>query len=117
MAQPSPEDLGFVGRPIPSDLARFLAWPPFDLEQEAQAEAHLIRAERLVRTYTRRRGFIGPSMAPELAEVILSTAARTMNNPTSDSRVQAGQFSSLPGQPDFTLQERLTLNTWRRRAA
>lgn len=113
----SPAELGYVGPPTPEDLRSYLSWPALDEEQQASAQAHVTRAVRLCKAYTRGRGWIASSMAPELTEVVLSVAARTWNNPTSDSRTTAGQYSSSPGQPDFTLVERLTLDLWRRRCA
>lgn len=114
----TPEPVYPVGKPSPDDLFRFLGWPPPDLEQALAAQAHLDRAATLVSAYTRRRGFIGNGMLnAEIAQVIVSTAARTMNNPTSDSRVTAGQYAATPGQPDWTLTERLVLDGFRRRIA
>ena len=113
----SPEGLGYVPAPTADALFRFLGWPPPEVEQALAAQAHLNRAVALVGAYTRGRGFIGLHLAGPLAEVVLSTAGRTMNNPTSDSRVQAGQYTASPGQPDWTLQERLILDGYRRRVA
>ena len=88
-----------------------------DEEQQEAAQAHLDRATTLTMAYTRGRGFLQGWMAPALRAVVLSLAARSLNNPTSDARVTAGQYSSSPGQPEFTLIDRLTLDNWRRRVA
>jgi hypothetical protein len=118
MTAPAPEVQSYVAQPTAGELlSAFLGWPAPDADQEVSAEAHLSRAVSLVRSYTRGKGFIGDLMAPPLAQVVPSAAARSLNNPTSDARVTAGTYSASPGQPDWTLTERLTLDGYRRRAA
>lgn len=122
-----PAELAFVGPPTPDDLRAFLGWPEFDAEQEAAAATHILRALAFARSYTRGRGFLSVTVddngdpvgwvRAEIALVIISAAARSMTNPTGASRVEVGQYSALPGQADWTLTERLALDTWRRRAA
>lgn len=116
MTMPSPEALGYLGQPTPADLAAHLGWPELDTEQETSAQGHLDRAAAAVRAYTRGRGFLGEWMAPEVASVVLRLAGRSLANPTGDARVQAGAFTSTPGQPEFTLLDRLILNGWRVRS-
>ncbi|SER12018.1 hypothetical protein [Microlunatus flavus] len=106
-----------VRAPVVEDLCNFMGWFDLDEEQQATARAHLLRAVHLVHAYTRGRGWTGDFLAPAVAQIVVSVAARTMTNPTSAVRVEAGAYSSVPGQPDFTLQERLVLDGWRRRAA
>ena len=112
----SPVEAGYAV-PTPADLQRFLGWPDLDQDQAESAQAHLDRAEAIVRAYVRGKGFLGTTMAAPLQQVVLGLAGRSLSNPTGDARVTAGQYSSSPGQPEFTLLDRLVLDGYRRRAA
>jgi hypothetical protein len=74
------------------------------------------------RAYTRGRGFEKGSQnvwtcEEDLAAVIVPAAARSLNNPTQDRRIEAGSFSSVPGSfPGWSLAELGILNAYRRRA-
>jgi len=112
----------FVNVPTPADLAVFLGWGPFDTELAEQAAAHLERARLTVKAFTRGRGFsteLSPSdqVAPDIAQVILTLAGRSLNNPTSAVRTESGAFSSVPGIGELSLGDRLTLANYRRTAA
>lgn len=114
---PVPRTVTYVAPPGPDTLTVFLGWPPMDDEQTVSAQAHLDRALALVGAYTRGQGFATSILAAPLAQVVLSLAARSMTNPTGDARVTAGGFAASPGQPEFTLNEKLIMNEYRRRAA
>lgn len=107
----------FVPVPSPADLARYLCWPPFDEEQQASAQAHIARALMMIRAYTRGRGWYGEHVAKPLAQVVLSVAGRSLNNPTAAVRISAGAFSETPGPDGWLLHERLVLDGFRRRTA
>jgi hypothetical protein len=119
-ASPPPAEsapVEYTAPPTPAELWNFLGWGGTpDTEQTAQAQAHLNRTTALVRSHTRGRGFFAQHCAPDLFQVILSAAARSVNNPTDATRVQAGQFSETPGSTQWLLSETITLNGHRRRA-
>lgn len=112
----------YVPPPSPADLHAFLGWPApnplsLDTERDSTAQAHLDRALLVVLAYTRQRGRYGGHLTEDLAQIVLSVAARSMNNPTGDSQITAGAYTARPGQPDFLLHELLVLQNYRRRAA
>jgi hypothetical protein len=53
-----------------------------------------------------------------VAVVITSAAARSLNNPTHDRRIEAGSYNAAPGSAaSWSLLESYVLNGYRRRAA
>lgn len=107
----------YASAPTPADLEVWLGWGPFDDELAFQAQAHLDRARRVVKAYTRGRGFLGEQVAEDIAEVIKSVAGRSMANPTDAVRIEAGKFNSMPALGQLSLADRLTLDEYRRKAA
>ncbi len=103
------------------DLAAFLHR---DLDVEPALLA-LQMATNAVRSYTRGRGFLlgndgRPVMAPELAGVVLTVAARLYSNPEGARAETVGAVSTTyatAGFQGFTLAELAVLHQWRRRAA
>lgn len=117
-----PRTVVYVSAPTPADMTTYIGYP-LDAQQLASAQAHLDRALALVEAYVRGHGFTADTiptnqaMAAPLAQVVLSLAGRSLANPTGDSRIEAGTFKASPGQPEFTLTERLIMDGFRRRAA
>lgn len=102
------------------DVLRFLGWPE-DPETRLQADEHVVRVAHTARAYTRGRGFAPDDWAlceEDIKTVILSAAARSLNNPAQDRSVEAGGFRSQPGYfSGWNLAELAVLNRYRRRAA
>jgi hypothetical protein len=110
-----------VPLPVAGDLLTFMGWSP-DAVVTAQATAHLNTAALAARTYTRGRGFVKDAdnswtLEEDIAAVIVSAAARSLNNPTQDKRIEAGSFNSVPGSfAGWSLAELGILHAYRRRA-
>ena len=110
-----------VALPTADDVLGFLGWTS-DSETESQAAVHVEHATRAARGYTRGRGFEKDqsnvwTVAEDIAAVIVSAAARSLNNPTSDVRVEAGQYNAVPGSfASFSLIEDIVLKRYRKTA-
>lgn len=88
----------------------------------ALAEHHVEVVETFVKSYTRGRGFVEPGpppdLAPDLAAVIRSAAARLTANPEQLEREQAGTYSvAYPRLDGWSLPELAVLHAYRRRTA
>lgn len=107
--------------PTAEDLCHWLRWPHLDGDQAVEAQQHIETATTLVRAYVRGRGFMEidgvQHVDQALRSVILSAAGRSLSNPTSASRIEAGSYSESPGAPGWSLMERVILDGFRRRAA
>jgi len=105
--------------PTGADVVAYLGWPD-DYDVLPQADTHAASVALTARAYTRRRGFSedGTEAEDDICAVILSAAARSLNNPSQDRSVEAGGFRSQPGYfAGWTLAELAILNAYRRRAA
>lgn len=70
-----------------------------------------------IRAYTRDRGFSGDQPEPDLATVVLTSAARLVSNPESKRIDKVGPFEShYRVSEGWTLPELAVLNRYRRRA-
>lgn len=94
-----------------------------DQETIDQADAHASIVTEYVYGYTRGRGFITYSNAPDeyergIESVIISATARLTGNPEQVSYYAAGDYSERPAVlAGWTLPERAVLNRYRRRTA
>ncbi|WP_392508822.1 hypothetical protein ACF3NT_07055 [Naumannella halotolerans] len=119
---PSADDPGLYNRPLPTpaEVGRYLGISP-DAEQVESLKLHIDNSVQAVFAYTRGTGFYSPmnslQVQPPLYRVIIGLAARAFNNPTSDESFSAGTLSKRPGLPEFTLADRLIMNTYRRQSA
>ena len=101
-----------------ADLAAFLHR---DVQPEP-AQLALELATSAVRSYTRGRGFAVDNtlMAPDLAGVVLTVAARLYGNPEGARAETVGSVSTTyaaAGFQGFTIAELAVLHRWRRRSA
>lgn len=109
--------------PVPSGelLADHLGWPTDDAEVMTLCSRHVQHVLRLVHSQTRGRGFsVGtdPQMAADLAEVVISAAARSVADPTQARRVEVGTVVTSPTPfARFTLAEQAVINRYRVRTA
>ena len=104
--------------PTGAEVLAFLGWPS-DSTLQQQADQHAEQVGVMVRTYVRGRGFSEDRTQAEedLAAVIVSSAARSLNNPAQDRRIEAGSFNSAPGSfHGWSLAELAILHSHRRRA-
>lgn len=95
-------------------LADYLGTPV----DELQARAHLHNVAMAVHAYTRGIGFSDTGTpSDEIEAVIISSAARSIQNPTHDRQRTVGPFTSSPGAfRGWTLAELAILNRYRKRA-
>ena len=99
-------------------------WPSWaghsDPATLTQADQHAASVALTARAYTRRRGFSedGTQAEDDICPVIVSAAARSLNNPAQDRSVEAGGFRSQSGYfAGWTLAELAVLHNYRRRSA
>jgi hypothetical protein len=110
--------------PIPggAEVLVFLGWP-VEAHLVAQADVHAAQSATLARSYTRRRGFAmdedsNPTVEQDIAAVIVSSAARSLSNPSAAKNIEAGNFNEAPGSfYGWSLVELVILQGWRRMAA
>ncbi|MCW2783476.1 MAG: hypothetical protein JWR35_3927 [Marmoricola sp.] len=108
--------------PTGADVLGFLGWAS-DAEISAQADRHVYFAMQAVAAYVRGRGFYaqgtdGPTKAEDpICAVIISAAARSVNNPTLDTRVEVGTYNAVSGSfAGWSLAELAILHQYRRTA-
>lgn len=110
--------------PTGAEVLAHLGWPGDQDEGQllAQADQHASQIALIARSYTRGRGwrldeYQTLTCAEDIAAVIVNATARSLSNPEQSRRVEAGSFSSLPGNAgSWSLLEALALNAYRRRA-
>ena len=106
-----------VPLPTATDVNAYLGGAP---EEADLVSAHLASVTALARSYTRGVGFSedGAGCEPDLAAVIVSATARSVNNPTKTTRMELASYSEVPAPFNgWTLIELAALHTYRRRAA
>lgn len=82
------------------------------------AGQHVEIVTAFVSAYTRGRGFTDGVPADDLVAVIVTSAARLVQNPTLTTSETVGGFSQRPGVLDgWTLPELAVLHRYRRRSA
>lgn len=107
--------------PTGGDVLGHLGWAE-EGTLTAQADQHAQQIALMARSYTRGQGwrsdgYGGLLVAEDIATVIVSATARSLSNPEQARRVEAGSFSSLPGNAgSWSLLEAFVLNGYRRRA-
>jgi hypothetical protein len=105
--------------PAGADVLAFLGWPS-DPVTVTQADQHAASVAMTARAYTRSRGFSEDRTEAEddICAVIVSAAARSLNNPSQDRSIEAGGFRSQPGYfSGWNLAELAVLHNYRRRSA
>lgn len=113
---PEGEPLTSVGVPDGAALAKHLGWPAEDAETLAMCARHVEHITTLVHSRTRGRGFgvTAATCAPDLAEIILSAAARSVADPTGARRVEVGTVVTSPTPfTGWTLAEQAVLSRYR----
>ena len=103
--------------PLPEDVAAYSGHPG-QATTLAAAQEHLPVAKVMVRAYTRGRGFdLDDEPNDELAAVILTSAARSIQNPQSLRSQAVDDFTvSYQIVSGWTLAELAVLNRYRTRA-
>jgi hypothetical protein len=112
--------------PTPAEVATFMDWPD-DPDSLTKIAAHLTTVTAFVRSYVRRRGFLvvlvqgqgmGEQCEDDIAAVIVSATARSVNNPTQLVRAEIGEWNETPSAFNgYTLAEQHVLHGYRRRTA
>lgn len=106
--------------PTPEDVGKYLGFTP-DAEQVESLQIHIDNSVQAVFAYTRGTGFFSPmnslDVQPPLYRVIIGLAARSFMNPTADESFTAGTLSKRPGLPEFTLADRLVMDSYRQQTA
>lgn len=113
-----------VAVPTGADVLAFLGWPS-DPDLTAQADVHAEHVTLAASAYTRKRGFVvnefsvtGWQCESDIAAAITSACARSLSNPSSARRIEAGAFNEMPGSfASWSLTEYLILNQYRTTAA
>lgn len=108
-----------MAAPTALDVALFLGRDG-DTKVLVLAGEHLPVVTEFVRAYTRDRGFDPDTgePAPDVAAVIVSAAARLVENPANVTASAIGPFSERPGTLEgWTLPELAVLHRHRRRVA
>lgn len=106
--------------PLPTGqtVLNYLGWPSDDA-LVVQATKHAQQAAVLAKSYVRGRGFgtgvDAGKCEEDLAAVIISSAARSLSNPSSAREIEAGTFKEAPGSfYGWSLVELLVLQGHRR---
>lgn len=111
----------WVPAPTGADVLTFAGLPADDAELVRLADAQADALVTLVWSHTRGRGvredYGQTELAQPLKAVVLSAAARAVTNPTGARRIEAGSFSTLPGDVGWSLRELAVLNSFRTRTA
>lgn len=113
---PEGEALTPVDVPTGASLCEHLGWPADDPETLALCQRHVSHVTALVHSRTRGRGFgvDGQKVAADLAEVILSAAARSVASPEQSRRIEVGSVVTSPTVfSGFTLVEQAVLKRYR----
>lgn len=97
-------------------LARLLGKDETSDQVLAELDEYSDIVTAFVHGYTRGRGFEGERPAKPLETVIVSAAARLVDNPSHAKRQSAGMFSvSMTTLDGFTLPELAVLHRYRKR--
>lgn len=105
-----------------ADVMKLMGEPLTDVVREDLTLSTLGLVTTAARAYTRGRGFrgegAGEQVADDIAGVLVTATARLMSNPTSARRVEAGNFSTVPGSFEgWSSAELAALNRYRRTCA
>lgn len=103
-----------VSLPTAVDVAQFLGETD-EAAFVAQAQPHVDLTVATAKSYTRGVGFAGNACADDLAAVVITAAARLVQNPEQVKREQFGDYSVAP-TTSWSLVEQAVLNRYRRRA-
>lgn len=116
VTDPSAELSRLVDELAPMTAA--FAGRPGDARAELQARAHLPIVVEFIKGYCRDRGWVGYVPPVPVRAVIVSAAARLLNNPEQVTSYQSADYSERPAVLNgYTLPEQGVLHNYRRRAA
>lgn len=110
----------WVALPTGTQVLAAMGEPASDPLRVATAEALVGLVTTAARGYTRGRGFepLSHNVADDIAGVITTAAMRLFSNPTSARRIEAGNFSTVPGSFEgWTTSELSALRRYRRTSA
>lgn len=110
--------------PTGPEVLEALGEPTTDTLRVNMASATVLLVQRAAQGYTRGRGFRSvqseaiPEVADDIAGVITTATMRLLHNPTSARRIEAGNFSTVPGSFEgWTTTELAVLRRYRRTSA